>query len=109
MIPSGEANYLLLTGDQVTPEYALRWGLVHEVLEPEALMPRAVQIAEMIAANAPLSVEGTKAMTQLWRQLFVDESYRMGQWVSRSVLSSEDAREGPRAFAEKRPAVWQGR
>jgi enoyl-CoA hydratase/carnithine racemase len=109
MIPFGEASYLLLTGDQVGPDYALRWGLVHEVLEPEQLMPRAVAIAEMIASNAPLSVEGTKAMAQLWRQLQVDESYRMGQWVSRTVLNSEDAKEGPRAFAEKRPAVWKGR
>jgi enoyl-CoA hydratase/carnithine racemase len=109
MIPVGEAMYLLLTGDQVGPEYALRWGLVHEVLGPDQLMPRAVEIASMIAANAPLSVEGTKAMAQLWRQLGIDESYRMGQWVSRSVLNSEDAKEGPRAFAEKRRAVWKGR
>ncbi len=109
MIPSGEAMYLLLTGDQVSPEYALRWGMVHEVLAPDALMPRAIEIASMIANNAPLSIEGTKAMAQLWRQLQVDESYRMGQWVSRTVLNSEDAKEGPQAFAEKRPAVWKGK
>ncbi len=109
MIPSGEAMYLLLTGDQVGPEYAHRWGLVHDVVEPEQLMARAIEIARMIAANAPLSVEGTKAMAQYWRQLNIDESYRMGQWVSRAVLNSQDAREGPRAFAEKRPPVWTGR
>ena len=109
LIPFGEAMYLLLTGDRITPEQAVRWGLVHEALEPEALLPRAVAIAQLIAANAPLSVEGTKAVAQQWRQLQIDESYRFGQWVSRHVLNSEDAKEGPRAFAEKRPAVWQGR
>jgi enoyl-CoA hydratase/carnithine racemase len=109
LIPFGEAMYLLLTGDRIEPEYALRWGMVHQVLEPEALLPRAVEIAQLIAANAPLSVEGTKAVAQQWRQLQIDESYRFGQWVSRTVLSSEDSKEGPRAFAEKRPAIWKGR
>ncbi len=109
VVPFGEAMYILLTGDRVQPEEAHRSGLVHEVLEPEELMPRAVEIAEMIAANAPLSVEGTKAVAQQWRQLQIDESYRFGQWVGRTVLNSEDAKEGPRAFAEKRDPVWQGR
>jgi len=72
-------------------------------------MPRAIAIAGMIAANAPLAVEGAKFMGQQWRQLQIDESYRVGQWVSRAVLNSEDAKEGPRAFAEKRPPRWQGR
>ena len=48
-------------------------------------------------------------MAQQWRQLQIDESYRTGEWVSRAVLNSEDAREGPRAFAEKREPRWQGR
>ncbi len=72
-------------------------------------MPRAEAIAAMIAANAPLSVEGSKFMAQQWRQLQIDESYRTGDWVSRAVLNSEDAREGPRAFSEKRDPRWQGR
>lgn len=109
LIPFGEAMYVLLTADRVTPEQALRWGLVHEVLEPDALMPRAIEIAEMIAANAPLAVEGTKAVAQEWRQLQIDESYRFGEWVGRTVLNSEDAKEGPRAFVEKRPPVWKNR
>jgi enoyl-CoA hydratase/carnithine racemase len=109
LIPFGEAMYILLTADRVTPEQALRCGLVHEVTEPAALIPRAVEIAQMIAANAPLAVEGTKAVAQQWRQLQVDESYRFGAWVGRVVLNSEDAKEGPLAFVEKRPPVWKGR
>ena len=86
-----------------------RIGLVHQVLAPDQLLPRAVEIAGLIAANAPLAVEGTKAVAQEWRQLQVDESYRYGNWVGRVVLTSEDAKEGPRAFVEKRPPVWKGR
>ncbi len=109
LIPFGDAMYIMLTADRIEPMEALRMGLVREVLEPDALMPRAIEIAEMIAANAPLAVEGTKFMGQQGRQLQSDESYRVGQWVSRHVLNSEDAKEGPRAFSEKRPAEWKGR
>ncbi len=109
VIPFGEAMYVLLTADRVTPEQAHNWGMVHEVTEPDQLMPRAVEIAEMIAENAPLAVEGTKAIAHHWRQLAIDESYRLGSWAGRTVLNSEDAREGPRAFVEKRKPNWQGR
>ena len=106
-IPFGEAMYLLLTADNLSPQEAQRIGLVHEVVEPDQLLPRAVAIAEMIASNAPLAVQGTKAVAQFWRQLGMDESHRLGAWVSRRVQDSEDAKEGPLAFAEKRTPVWK--
>lgn len=109
LIPFSDAMYILLTGDRVEASDALRMGLVSEILEPDELMPRAEVIAGAIAKNAPLSVEGSKFMAQQWRQLMIDESYRTGEWVSRTVLNSEDAKEGPRAFAEKRDPRWQGR
>ena len=72
-------------------------------------MERAVEIAQTIAANAPLAVQGTKAQIQMWRMAAIPESYRMGEWVTRVVVNSEDAREGPTAFAEKRAPAWKGR
>ena len=103
------ANYILLTGDRVSPEQALKWGIVTEVLPPDQLMPRAVEIAEMIASNAPLSVQGTKAVVQAWRMAKIDDSYRLYDWVGRVVFNSDDANEGPTAFAEKRAPNWKGR
>ncbi|MYB41974.1 MAG: enoyl-CoA hydratase/isomerase family protein [Chloroflexi bacterium] len=102
------ANYILLTADRIEPEQALKWGIVTEVLEPEQLMPRAIEIAELIVENAPLSVEGTKAQIQEWRLAKVDEALRLGTWVSKVVHASEDSKEGPKAFAEKRDPVWTG-
>lgn len=109
VMPFGEAMYLLLTGDTMSAQDAYRTGFVHEVLEPERLMPRAVELAETIASNAPLSVQGSKAAMQFWRQYAIAESMRLAQWIDHVVLTSEDAREGPRAFAEKRTPVWKGR
>ncbi|MBI2767764.1 MAG: enoyl-CoA hydratase/isomerase family protein [Chloroflexi bacterium] len=108
LVPFGEAMYILLTADRLEPGDALRIGLVHEVVQPERLLPRAVEIAQMIAANAPLAVEGTKAIAHHWRELQLDDSYRLASWVGRVVLDSEDAREGPLAFVEKRPPIWKG-
>ena len=109
VMPYGEAAYLMLTGDTLSVEDALRMGFVHEVLAPEELMPRAVEIAEMIGANAPLAVQGTKAVTQFWRRYGLEESLQFTATVGDRVLSSQDALEGPKAFTEKRPAVWLGR
>ena len=109
VMPFGEAMYLMLTGDTLSVEEAHRLGFVHEVVEPERLMPRAVEIAEMIGANAPLAVQGTKAVAQFWRRFGLEESLKLNAWVAHRTLNSEDAKEGPLAFTEKRPPVWKGR
>jgi enoyl-CoA hydratase/carnithine racemase len=76
---------------------------------PDRLLPRAVEIAEMIAANAPLSVEATKAALRLWRMQGSVEAQTLHEWARRTIVGSEDYREGPIAFAEKRRPVWKGR
>ena len=109
IVHSTAAAYMLLTADRIDAAQALEWGVVSEVVEPAALLPRAEEIARMIAANAPLSVRGTKAEVQAWRMADIDHNYRLYQWIDAVVLDSEDAREGPQAFAEKREPVWKGR
>ncbi len=109
VMPYGEAVYLMLTGDTLSAEDAHRMGFVHQVLEPDELMPRAVEIAEMIGANAPLAVQGTKTVTQFWRRYGLEESMRLNAAVGQRVYGSEDSAEGPKAFTEKRPPVWKGR
>jgi enoyl-CoA hydratase/carnithine racemase len=108
-IPAAAANYVLLTADRISPQQALTWGIVSEVVEPDRLMPRAVEITQLIASNAPLSVRGLKTMLQTWHNTNISESHKVYQWVAEIVFGSEDAKEGPTAFAEKRDAVWKGR
>ena len=108
IIGMSAANYVLLSGDRVSADQALAWGLVSEVVEPAGLMPRAVEIAELIAANAPLSVEATKAAIQMWRMAGIAEAFRFNEWTFKVIFDSDDAKEGPTAFAEKRAPVWKG-
>jgi enoyl-CoA hydratase/carnithine racemase len=109
IIGHGNAMYMLLTGDRISPQQALHYGLVQEVVAHDRVVPRAIEIAELIAQNAPLAVEGTKAMTNSWRYLQVEETRRLGDWINKVVLASADAKEGPRAFAEKREPRWTGK
>lgn len=109
VMPYGEAMYLMLTGDTLSVEEAYRLGFVHQILSADQLMPRAVEIAEMIGKNAPLAVQATRTVAQVWRKYGLDESLRVDGLLSHTVLNSEDAREGPRAFAEKRDPIWKGR
>ena len=109
LMTMGDAAKMLYTGGNMTAEEALRVGLVQEVVEPDQLMPRSIEIAEQIGANAPLAVQGVKKMLQLWRQLNFTQSLQLSQALNETICASEDSKEGPRAFAEKRPAVWTGR
>ncbi|MBM4416331.1 MAG: enoyl-CoA hydratase [Chloroflexi bacterium] len=103
------ANYILLTAERFSAEQAKEWGVVNEVVAPDRLISRAVEIAQTIMESAPLSVEGTKAIIRGWRLANMDESMRLYEWVGRTVFNSADAKEGPTAFAEKRAANWVGR
>jgi len=105
----GEAMYYALTGETMSAEEARRIGFVHEVVPPERLMPRAIEIAQAIAANAPLAVQATRKMMHFWRRLAMEESQKFGDVIYAQINQSEDAKEGPLAFTEKRPPQWKGR
>jgi enoyl-CoA hydratase/carnithine racemase len=104
-IPYHLAVELALTGDPIDAERAHAIGLVARLAEPGGAVTAARELAATIAANGPLAVAATK------RILTADEA---GAWerqteIAEPVFVSEDAREGARAFAEKRPPVWRGR
>ncbi len=93
----------------MTAEEAWRIGFVQEVVEPDRLMPRAIEIAEQIGAAAPLAVQGVKRMLQYWRQTGIQGSLQLQQGINLLLNTTEDSKEGPRAFAEKRAPVWKAR
>jgi enoyl-CoA hydratase/carnithine racemase len=105
LIPPRIALQILLTGDPITALRAHEIGLVNEVVPLADLRPRVQELAERIAANAPLSVLAAKRTAYLSRPDLFDEAERI--WAP--VYHSADAQEGPAAFHDKRKPVWTGR
>jgi enoyl-CoA hydratase/carnithine racemase len=103
---------LFLLGRNVDARTALDWGLVNRVVGEHELADCALELAEELAANAPLSIAGNK---RVLRELLSatgaldPEIERELLALRRACFASEDLREGVRAFAEKRPARWRGR
>jgi enoyl-CoA hydratase/carnithine racemase len=109
LIPPKVALQLLLTGDPITADRAYELGLVNEVVPAAGLPDRVQAWAERIAANAPLSVRAAKEMVYATRELPLSEAYAEAERLFEPVYRSADAREGPQAFAERRPPRWRGR
>jgi enoyl-CoA hydratase len=93
----------------VSGERAGEIGLVGHVVPDGEALARAHELAERIAANGPLAVRGIKAAVQGSEMLPEEEAFKHDFEIGMAVMASEDAREGPRAFLEKRPAQFKGR
>jgi enoyl-CoA hydratase len=105
----GVANELILTGDMISAEEALRIGLVNRVTEPADLLPTAEAIARKIIANAPLAVTYSMEAIDRGMEMPQDEGMFLEATLFALCCASEDMREGTQAFIEKRPAKFQGR
>ena len=106
-IPWAVAMELLVMGRPITAKRAYDIGLVNEVVPLEQLMPTALKWAETICKNGPLAVRTAKEIAV--RALGLESGFVLEKALGARVFSSEDAKEGPRAFAEKRPPKFTGR
>ncbi len=111
-LPRKVAVELLLTGEPLTARDALAWGLINQIVTQGSVLDAALALASRITVNAPLSVQASKRIAY-----GVDDGVITGDepgWdrtvrEMRTLIRSEDAREGPLAFAEKREPVWKAR
>ncbi len=108
-LPHAIAMELLLLGDAFDSAKAERWGLVNAVVPAAGLMPAARDYARRLSANAPLAVQAAKELAVRSRDLSLADGLRMEQLFLRLLQGSADVEEGVRAFAERRPALFQGR
>ena len=108
-IPYCKAMEILLLGDRISAEEAHRIGLVNELVPPDQVLPRAEEIAERLARNGPLAVRKIKEVVLRSNGLPLLEAFEIENECSAAVMVSRDAREGPRAFREKRDPVFTGR
>jgi enoyl-CoA hydratase len=108
-MPRAVALELALTGDFLSVERAASFGLVNRVVPDGEALAGAIELARAIAGNAPLALAASKRIIDESAAWPVDEWWQRQDVIADPVFASEDAQEGPRAFAERRPPQWQGR
>ncbi|MGH9187953.1 MAG: enoyl-CoA hydratase-related protein [Acidimicrobiales bacterium] len=108
-IPYPAAMEFLLTAEAFPAGRALELGLINEIVPGDRLLDRAVEWAGRINANGPLAVQATKESVLRGMAVTLQGAYAIEAELSKVVFRSGDAKEGPRAFAEKRPPRWTGR
>lgn len=108
-IPYTVAADLLLTGRHITAAEAKEIGLIGHVVPDGTALERAMELADQIAANGPLAVQAVLRTMRDTEGMHENEAFGLETKYGISVFASEDAKEGPRAFAEKRTPDFQGR
>lgn len=108
-LPAGIAAEMALTGDPILAERGHELGLVNRLAEPGRAVEVALELAAAIAANGPLALTATKAVLTQGRGWSEDAFFARQRPIVEPVMTSDDAQEGARAFAERRVPRWQGR
>lgn len=108
-IPAALAAQMILTGEPIDAERALQAGLVSEVLAPQELMERALELAAQVARRAPLSIKACTALLRRLQYQEVQDALREERQAFARVLQSRDAVEGIQAFAERREPIYECR
>jgi crotonobetainyl-CoA hydratase len=111
-LPRKVAMQLLVTGEPISAEEALRWGLINQVVPDGTVLDAALALAERITVNAPLAVQASKRVAAGADDGAITaekDAWKRSNREMRVVFTSEDAMEGPMAFAQKRAPVWKAR
>jgi enoyl-CoA hydratase len=108
-IPYCKAMEILLVGEHLSAQEAHRIGLINDVVPADQLMPRAEELAYKIAANGPVAVRKIKETVLRGLSVSPEEGFQIENETSQIVMQTEDAKEGPRAFIEKRKPRYAGR
>ena len=107
-VPRAVANDMLFTGERINAAKAYEYGIVSRVVPPEQLLETAHGMAAKIAGYAPLAVRAMLELVKRQGNMPEGEAMRLASSMRWAIGQTEDAKEGPRAFAEKRPAVFKG-
>ena len=108
-IPFPYAMEFLLCADLIPAERAYEMGLLNAVVPREELLDKAYEYARRITANAPLAVQATKQSVWEGLGMSLRDAYKNESQLSSMIFQTEDAKEGPKAFREKRKPNWQGK
>lgn len=108
-IPYTAAMRIILGGEPISAQDAYRYGLVTELAEPDEIRARATEVAGQVALGGPVALAKAKEAVVRSSGVPLEEAYRIENECARVVMKTEDAREGPRAFMEKREPKFTGR
>jgi enoyl-CoA hydratase/carnithine racemase len=100
---------LIITGARIDAQEALRYGLVSQVLPQPELMPKAMELAELICQNGPLAVRAAKEAASRGYNVTLEEGLALEARLSDGIWLTEDSREGPTAFSQRRKPEYKGR
>jgi len=108
-LPLNVAMEMALTGEPIDVERAYSLGFVNRIVEPDKLLDEALALANVITAHAPLAVRAIRRVVRDAVHHDDQAQFKAAREASRRIEDTEDYREGPRAFVEKRPPHWKGR